>query len=59
MATRLSEVKGEDWRGFRRVARYYERELRRIRNATAVDAPRLREFANAALKSKRKRHGSQ
>lgn len=54
--SRLSEVKDEDWKGFRRVARYYARELRRIRDATAVDARLLRRFASDALKPKRKPH---
>lgn len=46
---RLSQIKDGDWQGFRMVSRRYERELRRIRDATAVDAPRLRKFAADAL----------
>lgn len=52
MPTRLTSVKSEDWKGFRRVARYYERELKRIRGATACDAKLLREFAARALEGK-------
>lgn len=54
--TRLAEIKTEDWRAFRRVARYYERELKRIKEATALDAARLRELAAQALDAKHRRH---
>jgi hypothetical protein len=36
-----------------RVARHYERELKRIKAATACIADRLREFAAAALKPRK------
>lgn len=52
--TRLSRVKGEDWKEFRRVARRYERELIRIRNATACPAKALRRFADEAINQKSK-----
>lgn len=54
MPTRLSDVKDRDWKGFRRVARYYERELKRIKNATSVEASGLRRFATHALSPKKK-----
>lgn len=42
--------KGEDsWREYRRAAHYYERSLIRIRDATAVSASDLRDFAAQAL----------
>jgi len=52
----LSDVKTGDWKGFRRVARRYERELKRIRDATAVSADALRRFAAAAVTKKKKAH---
>jgi hypothetical protein len=54
MATKLSKIKGEDWKSYRRVARYYERELKRIRDATVCRADLLRHFAARALHAKRK-----
>lgn len=55
MTTRLSSVRDGNWKGFRRVARYYERELRRIRNATLCDASTLRDFAAKAILPKRRK----
>jgi hypothetical protein len=50
------EWPGQDWaQDYRRVARRYERELRRIRNATACDAAQLRQFADEALTVKGKK----
>ena len=50
--SKLSDVKDGDWRGFRRVARRYERELRRIRDARACPADALRRFAAEAVSKK-------
>lgn len=52
--TPLSVIKSEDWQQYRRVARRYERELRRIMQATACNADHLRVFAEKALAVKKK-----
>jgi hypothetical protein len=54
--SRLSRVElgPKDWKAFRRVARYYERELRRIHRATACPADALRRFAIEAVNGKPK-----
>jgi hypothetical protein len=51
----LADIKDGDWRGFRQVARRYQSELRRIRDATAVPADALRKFATEALTRKRRK----
>ncbi len=57
---RLSEIADGDWKGFRCVARRYERELRCISRAIACDASRLRQIATKALakRLKKQRTGS-
>lgn len=50
----LADIKEGDWRGFRTVARRYLRELKRIRDATAVPADALRRFAGNAVERQRK-----
>lgn len=45
----VARIKPGDWRNFRRLARYYERELVRIRNATSCSASELRDVASLAL----------
>jgi hypothetical protein len=58
MPSRLSKIKirnhRESWQSYRRVARYYERELRRIYRATACPADALRRFAQEAVYGKSK-----
>lgn len=51
----LADIKDGDWRGFRQVARRYQGELKRIRDATAVPADALRKFATEALTRKRRK----
>lgn len=50
----LADIKDGDWRGFRLVARRYQEELRRIKDATAVPADALRKFATEALTRRRR-----
>jgi hypothetical protein len=54
MASRLGKIKDDDWRMYRRVARYYERELKRIYQATALPAAALRRLAKEAVYGKAK-----
>lgn len=45
----------KEWRLFRRQARFYRQELKRIRDATLVDASGLRRFASRALEIQKRR----
>lgn len=51
---RLSEIKDRDWAKYRRVARRYERDLKRIRDATACTADHLRKLAAEAVNNRKK-----